>query len=121
MKKLVFLMMFALVLTGCGGEAGPFDAFAKCLSEKGVKMYGSDSCPHCQAQKQSFKGSFEHVDYVECNQNAKTCQDAGIRAYPTWEIDGEKSEGRMSLSSLAEKSGCELSVTSEDSSEDEEA
>lgn len=110
MKKL-FACAFALMtLAACTAEAGPFDQLAQCMTSKGVKMYGADTCPHCNAQKKSFKGSFNYIDYIECNENPAACQEAGIEAYPTWEIDGEQTTGRKSLSELAEMSGCPLAA-----------
>ena len=38
------------------------DSFAKCLSAKGVKMYGAWWCPHCKDQKESFGYSFQYVN-----------------------------------------------------------
>lgn len=121
MKKVFALALMSTVLTACGTrEAAPFDDFAQCLTDKEVVMYGADTCPHCQAQKKAFKGSFDLVNFVECNQNPKACQDAEIKAYPTWEINGEKSEGRVSLSELAEKSGCELTPSTTETEEGDE-
>ena len=106
------VLLMATTLTACNREAAPFDAFAQCLTDKGVAMYGSDTCPHCQAQKNAFKGSFDLVDYKECNRNPGACQEAEVQAYPTWIFaDGDRNEGRMSLSELAEKAGCELTST----------
>ena len=115
MKKITALAFTALFITGCTtnliSSSGPYDDFARCLTSKGVKMYGSDTCPHCKAQKGFFKGSFGLVDYVECGRNADICQKAGIQAYPTWEVNGKKFEGETSLSALSEKSGCPLAPT----------
>ena len=30
-----------------------YDAFARCLSDRGVKMYGAWWCPHCKEQKEN--------------------------------------------------------------------
>lgn len=111
MKKVLAVLFGVSLLAGCSREAAPFDQFAQCLTDKGVKMYGADTCPHCQEQKKSFKGSFDKVNYVECNSNPQECQKAEIMAYPTWEINGNKTEGRKSLSELAELSGCPLTST----------
>ena len=110
MKKLIAVsFVLTLMVTACGNrEAAPFDTLAQCLSEKGFTMYGSDSCPHCQQQKKLFKGSFDLVNYVECNQNPTACNDAGVTAYPTWSVDGQVYVGRKSMSELAELSGCPL-------------
>jgi hypothetical protein len=40
--------------------------FARCLKDRGVKMYGAWWCPHCVEQKEEFGASFEYVPYVEC-------------------------------------------------------
>lgn len=96
------------------GEPGQYEDFAKCLTEKGVKMYGAYWCPHCQNQEKMFGGSWKYVDYIECSlpnrggQNA-ACNNAGINGYPTWEFaNGERVEGEVPLQQLSEKSGCSL-------------
>ena len=88
-------------------------AFAQCLTEKGVKMYGAYWCPHCQSQKKAFGKGFSKITYVECavpgstaNQT-QTCKDANIESYPTWEFsDGSRVVGQQSFEQLAQKSGC---------------
>ena len=108
MKKLLIVLFGITLLTACSRENLPFDLFAQCLTDKGVKMYGSDSCPHCMEQKKRFKGSFDLVTYIECNQDPETCKKEEITGYPTWEFDGKKNPGTKSLSELAELSGCDL-------------
>lgn len=90
-------------------------AFASCLTEKGVKMYGAYWCPHCQEQKKTFGKSFKNIDYVECavpgspRDQKQVCQDARIASYPTWVFsDGSREEGVLDLETLSNKSGCEL-------------
>ncbi len=96
------------------------DDFAKCLAEKGAKMYGAFWCGHCVAQKESFGSAFQYINYQECtvdgkqNSFAQACKDADIKGYPTWIFsDGAKKEGKVSLSDLAAKSGCGLPAKSE--------
>ena len=48
------------------------DAFARCLTERGVKMYGAWWCPHCVEQKEMFGASFEYAPYVECGIKGET-------------------------------------------------
>lgn len=106
--------MFALltvIVSGCSRSEAAFDQFAKCMTEKGVIMYGSDTCSHCIEQKKSFKGSFDLINYVECRKNQEECEKAQIMSTPTWLINGEKYTGRKSLSELAELSGCSLTTT----------
>ncbi|MBA3913261.1 MAG: hypothetical protein H0X25_05280 [Acidobacteriales bacterium] len=95
-------------------KPGPADALAKCLTQKGVKMYGAYWCPHCAEQKESFGTSFEYVTYVECavkgsKVQAQVCKDANILHYPTWEF-GDKSrlEGPQDFKTLKDKAGCSL-------------
>lgn len=95
-------------------KPGKLDNFAKCLSEKGAKMYGAYWCSHCQNQKELFGASKNLLPYVECSEiggqsQKKECTDAKIEGYPTWEF-GDKSRlsGELSLEVLAEKTGCQL-------------
>jgi hypothetical protein len=60
------------------------DAFAKCLTAKGLTMYGAVWCPHCQDQKALFGDSFKYIKYVECPDNTQLCIDKNIQGYPTW-------------------------------------
>lgn len=85
------------------------DGFAQCLTDKGVKMYGADWCPHCQNQKKAFGTSFKFVDYTRCElkENTQKCLDAKIEGYPTWVFPGgERIEGEASFDQLVEKSSC---------------
>jgi len=66
-----------------------YDTFAKCLTEKGVKMYGAFWCGHCQNQKKAFGDSFKYVTYIECaepnsQKQLEICAKEGITGYPTW-------------------------------------
>jgi histidinol phosphatase-like enzyme len=91
------------------------DKFAQCLKDKGVKFYGSWQCPHCIAQKEMFGVSKKYLPYTECAEKdgrtqTKACEDAGIRAYPTWRFsDGTEKTGRLSIETLAQRTGCPLS------------
>ncbi|MBI4136265.1 MAG: hypothetical protein HY481_01825 [Candidatus Vogelbacteria bacterium] len=107
-------------------------AFAQCLKEKNVVMYGADWCPHCQEEKAAFGDAFQFIPYVECPEEPKRCLAAGIENYPTWIFpasparlaaslaearrgalakraggsDGRKFVGRQGLERLAGISGC---------------
>ena len=114
-KKLFFgLSVFALLFVlGCAQSNPKTDAFAKCLTDKGAKFYGAYWCLHCLEQKKDFGGSVDKLNYIECaiqGQNGQTqaCIDAQIKSYPTWTFaDGSRLEGRLPLSTLAQKTGCE--------------
>lgn len=87
----------------------PLNAFAQCLAERGVTMYGADWCPHCQSEKKAFGSAFKYVPYVECPRDPKRCLDLGIQGYPTWIFaDGRRLEGEQGLARLSQESGCPL-------------
>lgn len=49
------------------------------------------------------------MPYVECdpkgvNPRLDLCRQAGVKAYPTWVVDGQTREGVLSLDKLAELS-----------------
>jgi hypothetical protein len=92
------------------------DAFARCLTDRGVKMYGAWWCPHCVEQKEKFGASFEYATYVECGIKGQTygrsqaCKDANIEHYPTWQFPptGERVERVFTLEALSDRTGCPL-------------
>jgi hypothetical protein len=89
------------------------ESFAKCLTEKGMKFYGSKKCSWCAKEKTLFGAALQYIDYVECvaddGQWAETCQDAQITSVPTWQMpDGTREPGYKTLEQLAVKSGCSL-------------
>lgn len=104
----LFILIISVVLTGCSRGPGKYDTFAQCLTEKGVKMYGTEWCSHCKNQKKMFGKSFQFVDYIDCDRNKDECLRNGVRGYPTWIIDGEKYPGEQPLYRLASLSGCEV-------------
>ncbi|HUB01596.1 MAG TPA: hypothetical protein VL983_02880 [Terriglobales bacterium] len=93
-----------------------YDGFARCLSERGVKMYGAYWCPHCQEQKEDFGASFEYVPYVECgvkgnlHAQSQACKDEKVNHYPTWQFPptGERVERVFTLQELSDRTGCPL-------------
>jgi glutaredoxin len=96
-------------------HASHLNAFAQCLSDRQVKMYGAYWCPHCAEQKEILGAAFAYVPYEECGiQGSRTaeaseCLQAGVRRFPTWQFSsGERREGVMQLKALSEKSGCSL-------------
>ncbi|MBI2105296.1 hypothetical protein HYT56_00490 [Candidatus Woesearchaeota archaeon] len=93
-------------------EAGKYDEFAKCITEKGAIFYGSFQCIHCGTQKEMFGNSMQYINYVECGplggpQNL-ACQQAKINSYPTWDINGARYSGVQQFDRLAELTGCQL-------------
>jgi len=92
-------------------------SFAKCLGEKGYRMYSSFTCSHCNAQRKSFGDAFAYINEIECNPAApnnqvELCLRNNIRKLPTWvQIVESKEfirlEGYQRLEVLSASSGCE--------------
>jgi len=83
---------------------------AKYMGSADCAMYGSYTCPHCNTQKLMFGDAFKYIKYVECNPNGKNanvelCNQKGIEAFPTWDINGQFYEGAKSLRELAKLTG----------------
>lgn len=79
------------------------------LKKVGAKMYGAYWCPHCSHQKEMFGAAVRNINYIECdprgeNAKPKLCADAGVKGYPTWEINGKTYVGVQSLEELAKAS-----------------
>mmetsp|Transcript_15603 Transcript_15603/g.26985 ORF Transcript_15603/g.26985 Transcript_15603/m.26985 type:complete len:349 (-) Transcript_15603:233-1279(-) len=82
------------------------------LHDAGAKMYGAFWCSHCFDQKQTFgKQAMADFPYVECfpegwKQGVKVieaCDAAGVRAFPTWVINGNLVEGEQTFEALQEE------------------
>lgn len=118
MKKIILgLILIILVAAGTiflaakrtapNRVSNPLDDFARCLSEKGVVMYGTNVCPHCQEQKNIFGSSFTFIHYIDCYENIAVCQASNIEKIPAWDFsDGTRLLGVQPLESLSRKSGC---------------
>lgn len=100
--------------------AGPDQAnagseeFGRCLTRQGAIFYGASWCPQCRAQRRLLGSAMRYVRYVECSvggdheRETAACRKADIDGYPTWVFaDGSRVSGRLSLASLAARSGCE--------------
>jgi hypothetical protein len=113
---IVLFALGAVYYFGYQRRMHKYDAFARCLTQKGVKMYGAWWCPHCSDQKKLFDASFQYAPYVECGFPDNTskmqtvCVDAGIKHFPTWQFPpvGERVEGEMPLEDLSLRTGCPL-------------
>jgi hypothetical protein len=118
-KKMLIYGIVIILLAGAfvGGRYyrnHKYDAFAKCLASKQVKMYGLYWCPHCIEQKEEFGAAFHYVPYVECaikgaKDEAPECKAAGVKLFPSWQFGNEPpKEGVLSLEALSDKTGCNL-------------
>lgn len=108
---LVAVVSGAFVFAGGPPPATPYQqALARHLTASGARFYGAYWCPHCQEQKEMFGSAAASLPYVECdskgvNPRPERCEAAGVRAFPTWVINGEKREGVQPLDELARLSG----------------
>jgi glutaredoxin len=90
-----------------------YDAMAKCMASKEVKMYGAYWCPHCTDQKEILGEAYRFV-YVECgvpgsHAEAEQCTEQGVKVFPTWRFqDGALKPGVFSAEELSDKTGCGL-------------
>ncbi len=87
-------------------------ALASHLTKVGVKEYIAYWCPHCHEQKELFgKEAYGEITHFDCaepgndNSQTKICADAGIKSYPTWEINGKLNPGVKTLQELADLTG----------------
>jgi hypothetical protein len=84
-------------------------ALVEHLRLKGAVFYGAWWCPHCFHQKNLFGiEAGQRLPYVECDKDdagRRRCAAAGIRAFPTWDLNGERREGTLSLEELRAWSG----------------
>ena len=84
-------------------KPGPYDGFAKCLTEKGAVVYGAiEWCHYTQAQKGMFGNSWKYLDYQDFTKLP------GIKKTPTWVINGKWYENVQSFDTLAALTGCKL-------------
>ncbi len=84
-------------------------ALAEHLRQRGAVFYGAWWCPHCFYQKNLFgTEAGARLPYVECARDEPgrlRCEAAGIRAYPTWDLGGERREGLLTIEELKVWSG----------------
>lgn len=111
---LVFCIIMVTVLFLDMGDRMPeLDGFAECVVESGAKMYGLETCPHCQNQKERFGNSWEIIEdneaYVECSIQQELCEEKEVNGVPLWILpDGTRVGGDRPLSNLAEATGCQI-------------
>ena len=93
---------------------------AKCLAERGYRVYIADWCPFCRDQKGLFGEAAEYLITIDCydpegrQNNIDKCPD--LQGVPAWrDKDGNKLEyndqiidGLIQIRRLVEVSGCHL-------------
>ena len=75
----------------------------------GALFYGAWWCPACFRQKSLFgQQGGDRLPYVECDKTKEgrdRCQEAGIKAYPTWVLGSKRVEGVQTIEELKRWSG----------------
>lgn len=111
----VLVVLSTVLLAGCAKStdtaATPASEgvtqLAQCLTEKWVKMFGTERCSHCKNQKSKFGEAFSKVTYIDCDAQKSVCTSAGIQGYPTWvDAAGKQYPGDQPLEQLATIGGC---------------
>jgi len=118
-----FIDLDALLASPALTPEGPQQTFtpeqltglANCLTEKGVKFFGTAECPWCIKQKELFGEAVEFLPYIECTpgiateQETAMCEEANVRGVPDWRFPGQEPvTGMQSIERIAELSGCTI-------------
>ncbi len=91
-----------------GASNEELKSIVSCLADKGVVVYGLDTCPACSSLIANFGGKdiIEEV-YVECNKDRDRCDKEKLTTFvPEIHIDGELYEGSRTPSAIAVEAGC---------------
>lgn len=79
------------------------------LRRVGALFYGAWWCPACFRQKSLFgQQAGNQLPYVECDktkEGRERCQEADIKAYPTWVLGTKRVEGVQTIEALKRWSG----------------
>ena len=106
---LILIVVFSVItINSYMKKPGKYDDFAKCLTEKGVVIYGNDYCSYTMNQLGFFGKSKKYLNYTKCIDNQRLCNEKGVKITPTWEINGEMYEQVQTFERLAVISGCEI-------------
>jgi len=118
-----FIDLDALLASPAPTPEGPQQTFtpeqltglANCLTEKGVRFFGTAECPWCTRQKELFGPAAELLPYIECSPNFATeqeatmCEEANVGGVPDWRFPGQEPiTGMQPIERIAELSGCPI-------------
>ena len=115
---IIVISLIPFIIFNVGqGEKENYDEFAKCITEKGVNMYGSFRCGICAKTRNMFGDSFQYISEIEChpqgeNSQLDLCLDKAIEGTPTWILEPaffeeKRYTGFLSIEELEDFSGCE--------------
>ncbi len=96
-----------IIFTGIGKQT-QMDDFAKCLTEKGAKLYINENSDGYEKQLKIFGSSSQYLYIVDCDEDVKLCKEENIQKNPTWIFNWEIYEGILKLGELKKISGCSI-------------
>jgi hypothetical protein len=80
---------------------------ARCLTQKGIYLYGTINCPNCEVQKEKFGEAVKDIIYINCFIEEAKCEKyAEQKIYPFWGMDEITIVGPIPLDKLKEKTDC---------------
>ena len=77
----------------------------KCIADNSL-IYSSSSCSACKYQKDLFGEYYNLINEIDCVYKPEKCQEANIKATPTWIINNQQIKGIQSIEKLKELTGC---------------
>ena len=109
------MLSTSILLSWCGKEINPnewwvLEPFAQCMTDKWLKMYGTERCTHCQNQKKLFWTAFSKINFIDCDAQKVQCDVAKIEWFPTRIFNGKQYEWGKSLGELSAITSCALPV-----------
>ena len=84
------------------------DSLAKCITSKGISLYGAPNCPNCVIQKEMFNESIQFINYIDCDKQKDGCRynDGKRPPIPFWKINETIVHGPVPLKFLKITFGC---------------
>ncbi|MEI7718711.1 MAG: hypothetical protein WCI72_02495 [archaeon] len=109
---IVILLLASLIYYSISRPTPEFTAaekesLAKCLTQKGIYLYGTINCPNCEVQKKEFEEAVTEIVYVNCFIETKRCgKYSEQKVYPFWGMNTTTIVGPVPLAKLKEKTSC---------------
>lgn len=75
----------------------------KCIGEKST-LYVQLGCSHCEDQEELFGENLKYINRIDCFYETEKCAD--IKGTPTWDINGKKTTGVLSIETLKQLTKC---------------
>lgn len=83
------------------------ELLAKCLTQKGIYLYGTINCPNCEVQKEKFGEAVKDIKYINCFIEEEICKIySAQKIYPYWGMNGTAIVGPIPLDKLKERTNC---------------